>query len=179
MSAVKVKTYPIIPPSWTTTTLEAFYPKRSLPFTKSSMSGRMHRVRWVIAFQPLMRGGAELLPARLVPRTWCGTSMVRGHLYADPGDWEICGTCEGRAIGAGQIPTPPGYTTDLIFEPRPNARCGWWVRGYSTMSSWSGGRVCDITAKYIAARDEATVHVCTRHSRIAAHKGWTISEANR
>ncbi len=63
---------------------------------------------------------------------WCGPSGTDGGRYgalllADhvPDGEPVCGTCEGRALGAGQDQTPAGMP-NLRFDPRwqtPPARC--------------------------------------------------------
>lgn len=60
---------------------------------------------------------------------WCGSGYVRldDCLGADsvPEPEPVCGTCEGRALGAGQDDTPAGVPR-LAFEPRwlvPPRRC--------------------------------------------------------
>lgn len=64
----------------------------------------------------------------IVYGVWCGQAVheARGILTCDkvPAGMAVCGTCEGRAIGAGQD-TWPGRD-DLVFSPRrltPPKRC--------------------------------------------------------
>lgn len=145
--------------------------KRILPFCMSPLGTRMHRCRTGVLYPPLMGGDHR----RLVPHPWCGVSASHFKLFADPGGWEVCGTCEGRAIGAGQIPAPPGYDFDLLFSPRlPVARCGWdrGVRSYGgTYYSNCGGR-----GAAVASRGDEIVVVCRTHRRSAISKGWDITE---
>ncbi len=82
--------------------------------------GRWHRPR----------SGVRLgLTGSIVYHTWCGQTMFAERtLTADqPGpDERVCGTCEGRAVGAGQDTWPVEGGPALLFEPRrltPPARC--------------------------------------------------------
>lgn len=82
--------------------------------------GRWHRPR----------SGIHIgLTGRTVYHTWCGQSMFPDRtLTAEQlgeGD-KVCGTCEGRAIGAGQDDWPVPGGPALLFEPRrltPPKRC--------------------------------------------------------
>ena len=61
---------------------------------------------------------------------WCGQSLndLREALQAgtaDELDADVCGPCEGKALGAGQDPAPPGLPP-LVFSPtlpRPPRVC--------------------------------------------------------
>lgn len=92
---------------------------RNAPFVRSNYPspGRSrvtHRVRF-IAF--IRESDGRLRPS---PHTWCGMMFGGGRNVPAPPtmlshcDGPICGTCEGRARGAGQIPqaSPP-----LVFSP--------------------------------------------------------------
>jgi len=74
--------------------------------------GRWHRTRNGIR---IGRTG------HVVYHTWCGQNMFasRSLTAEQPAAGELtCGTCEGRAIGAGQDTWPVPGAPDLVFEPR-------------------------------------------------------------
>jgi hypothetical protein len=67
---------------------------------------------------------------RTVFHVWCGQGVQFGDAITAtvlPVDEFLCGTCEGRAIGAGHLPTGTPLNEALLFEPRssapPPARC--------------------------------------------------------
>lgn len=150
--------------------------KRVLPFCASPVGTRMHRCRTAVILEPLVdEAGVVLRPARLSPSAWCGVSATHFMLYADPGEMEVCGTCEGRAIGAGQIPAPPGYDFDLLFSPRlPVARCTWEKRrqGYGYVDYG----VCGGRGFAVATLGDVAHVVCRNHRRSAIVKGWHVTE---
>lgn len=95
----------------------------ALPFAYSRNSTYCHRVRSVRVYGD----------GSLHVRAWCGQHLsigvrkTNGRMGTDvPEDRTLCGTCHGRAIGAGQIDTEG---TPLIFSPQagePNlGRCVW------------------------------------------------------
>jgi len=69
---------------------------------------------------------------RTIYGLWCGTSATDGGKYGPlwftdqpPPDEPVCGTCEGRALGAKQDTLPVGLP-ELRFDPRwlqPPTRC--------------------------------------------------------
>ena len=70
------------------------------------------------------RSGMQWPNGRISLSLWCGPSLSDSAdrdqlLTADevPADQPVCGTCEGRAIGAGQDPSPDGVPP-LMFTPR-------------------------------------------------------------
>lgn len=66
------------------------------------------------------RSGIRYSDGRIVYGLWCGGGFVSGEfLSADrvADDFPVCGTCEGRACGAGQDDWP-GDGPDLLFSPR-------------------------------------------------------------
>lgn len=100
--------------------------KRMVPFVMKA-TGRVHRVRSArIYFHrdcPEIYGGrTEHIGVHL----WCGQQALPGGrsrallLHEPPDGAALCGTCEGRAVGAGQQAaawfTPPDRP--LIFTPR-------------------------------------------------------------
>lgn len=149
--------------------------KRVLPFTASPVGTRMHRVRSCVIYPPTAR-----LPGHLSISTWCGTSSGRWALYADPGEMEVCGTCEGRAIGAGQIEAPPGSEHVLLFSPRlPLARCDWEARWgtHWNLSYGPCGRLgVAVATRYGPDGPETTHVVCKQHEPSARRKGFVITE---
>lgn len=77
--------------------------------------GRWHRPRSGIH---LTRQG------RTVFHAWCGQSINVGDAITAselPPDESLCGTCEGRACGAGHLPTGTPLNEALLFEPRSSA----------------------------------------------------------
>lgn len=72
--------------------------------------GRWHRPRYGVQRRD-----------RTALHMWCGYSWIRlGEALATdavPEAEPVCGTCEGRALGAGQDDTPAGMPR-LAFEPR-------------------------------------------------------------
>lgn len=145
--------------------------KRILPFCMSPLGTRMHRCRTGVIYPPLLEGRS----ARLVPHAWCGVSATHFALFAEPGEFEVCGTCEGRAIGAGQIPAPPDFDYGLLFSPRlPVARCAWEKRtqGYCFVDYGP----CGARGFATAVRGDEAVVVCRSHYRSAVSKGWAITE---
>lgn len=85
---------------------------------------------------------------------WCGQNVyeIAGFIEADqtpPGE-PTCGTCEGRAIGAGQDSWPDESKT-LIFSPQrltPPTRCPGSRTTWCEELSWNVGRclVCGVVA---------------------------------
>lgn len=95
------------------------YAARSLPFVESGKGRYTHRVRefcvigiHVPRHQPY--GAASC---------WCGTTVLLGNrhrgsaLVAEPSR-ALCATCEGRAIGAGQLGAQEIAGKPVIFSPR-------------------------------------------------------------
>lgn len=99
----------------------------TMPLTKgprlirTAGMGRWHRPRSGVHISP--RGVT-------VFHMWCGQGVSAGDAIAAaelPVDEPLCGTCEGRACGAGHLPTGTPLNEALLFEPRssapPPARC--------------------------------------------------------
>jgi predicted RNA-binding Zn-ribbon protein involved in translation (DUF1610 family) len=83
--------------------------------------GRWHRPRSGVH---LNRHGQTVF------HVWCGQGVRFGDAItaaALPADQFLCGTCEGRAIGAGHLPTGTPLNEALLFQPQssapPPARC--------------------------------------------------------
>lgn len=118
MSAVMVEN---IPPRRRSDDPRVTYAKRSLPFAESGAGKYTHRVRSVqiIALDP------KQWPAHIAVNCWCGQSVLisakRQHkasrIVAEPSR-VLCATCEGRAIGAGQLGAPEIAGRPVMFSPR-------------------------------------------------------------
>lgn len=90
-------------------------------------NSRWHRVRSAVAYPPRQSGDGWTCYAY-----WCGQHVTDGGksgplwLVDDvPAGEPVCGTCVGRALGAGQDETPSGLPP-LRFDPRwrtPPAVC--------------------------------------------------------
>lgn len=92
--------------------------KSSLPYFHSPAASRSHRVR---------SGRYHLWEGKITHAAftlWCGqTGYIaqdkRGRLSSEPVDWlPVCGTCEGRAIGAGQTESRKIAGRVVVFTPR-------------------------------------------------------------
>jgi hypothetical protein len=81
-------------------------------YLRGPRNGRWHRPRAAVQY-----------PERLVWTLWCGPAMFdrpdEPVLRADetPAGEPVCGTCVGRALGAGQDEVPPDLPA-LTFSPR-------------------------------------------------------------
>lgn len=82
-------------------------------YMRSAGMGRWHRPR---------SGTHHGLGGHVTYSMWCGqhVSDAKGYISADaaPEGEPVCGTCEGRSIGAGQDSWPVPGLPDLLFEPR-------------------------------------------------------------
>lgn len=89
-------------------------------YVRGRGNSRWHRVRCAVTYPP-MHGFGE----RTIYTYWCGPSGTDGTekygplwLVDDvPAGEPVCGTCVGRALGAGQDDTPAGLPP-LLFSPR-------------------------------------------------------------
>ena len=147
---------------------------RALPFCRSTRGRHgqyIHRPR-----------SARIYPdGRIGITYWCGAGCTAGRFMADPGPHKVvCGTCEGRAIGAGQISADDIAGRPLAFSPQINrdVRCGW-QRGHRSFG-WTDYRQCWARARFIATRptDGATVNLCGHCSKLAGpvKAGFTDQE---
>lgn len=137
----------------------------ALPFVYSRNGRYTHRVRAVTSYphRPDRNG--------LAVHAWCGQMLhTSGHSPARMGveahpDRPLCGTCHGRAVGAGQVDTDG---VPLIFTPRsgtPNLglciwqKPGWGPYGYPSR--------CYRTAveRVPEAREGEKAGVCGEHAR--------------
>lgn len=98
--------------------------RRSLPFAESRAGRYCHRVRSMILHNS---GHPTILRAHFSIRCWCGMCLCIGgrnltKLLAEPSDGTpICATCEGRAIGAGQLGAREIAGRPVMFSPRRSA----------------------------------------------------------
>ncbi|WP_157475779.1 hypothetical protein [Parafrankia sp. EUN1f] len=79
-------------------------------YVRTPGMGRWHRIRSGYQVRDESRGPSW--------RLWCGQHIgYYGVFEVDepPAGEPACGTCEGRAIGAGQVENP--LTVDLAYEP--------------------------------------------------------------
>lgn len=140
-------------PTWATS---------ALPFVWSRNGRYTHRVRAVTVY-PHGRSGFGV-------HAWCGmlvgsaASPSKLSATIDP-DRPLCGTCHGRAVGAGQIDTDG---VPLIFTPlsgEPNlGQCIWLKPGYGPYGYPSR---CHRTAieRIPEAPDVHKAGVCAEHAR--------------
>lgn len=154
----------LVPEEWTWTPgRRTSLVTRALPFCRS-LRGRpgsyVHRPRSARIYSS----------GRIGITYWCGNSCADGRFIAEPDPAEVvCGTCEGRAVGAGQIPGDTLAGRALRFSPQINrdVRCEWkrGRRGYG----WTDYHVCGVRARVLATRpsDGAAVHLCGSCSKLA------------
>lgn len=117
-SGTMVDLYRIRPPQWKGATTY-LHVKRALPFVESFRGQYTHRVR---AIQVLVNSWGS----HMAVRCWCGQTVSisqrkpnRGNaLMVEPTGRPICATCEGRAIGAGQLGAPEIAGRPVMFSPR-------------------------------------------------------------
>ncbi len=98
--------------------------KKSRPFFLTRTASRTHRVRAVcLHLKWTNRLAGEYCVTHISVSLWCDqTGFVdkRGGLLLDEPieDLPICGTCEGRATGAGQIKSEILCGHSLLYSPR-------------------------------------------------------------
>lgn len=118
MSAAMVEN---IPPRRRSEDPRVTYAKRSLPFAESAGGKYTHRVRSVqiIALDP------KQWPAHIAINCWCGTSILisnkrhhRDNRIVAEQSRVLCATCEGRAIGAGQLGAQEIGGRPVMFSPQ-------------------------------------------------------------
>lgn len=91
--------------------------KEALPFVESQYGRYAHRVRYVELHlslgEPHMAAGC-----------WCGQTIhiskrKNGRLIQAPSDgYVVCATCEGRAIGSGQLGARVIAGREVMFQPQ-------------------------------------------------------------
>lgn len=150
--------------------------KRSLPFYTPKLGSRAHRVRSAQLHRPTTR------PHYVTVKLWCGQGGYltdgRGMLTDEPLEgWPVCGTCEGRAVGSGQLGSRELTGKELLFTPQPGQRieCVWerGSRGYC----WTSYYKCWTRARFIGVKEgEDPRPTCLYHSRSnkAINAGWVF-----
>lgn len=144
--------------------------RRSLPFVTSlrRTATLTHRVR-----------SARIYPGgSLAVTAWCGQGFTvapgRAELGAEPHPgYPVCATCEGRAVGAGQITSDVIVGHPVVFTPRPageRRNCQWERRPYG----YNAGGSCWSPARFTATNGTATLVVCRAHHRCAVTRGWDV-----
>lgn len=92
------------------------FAKQALPFVESARGRYAHRVREVTLHN---LGGK----AHIAVGCWCGMVLFisprkHGRLVAEPEPGRpICATCEGRAIGSGQLGAREIAGREVMFQP--------------------------------------------------------------
>lgn len=94
--------------------------KESLPFAESANGQYTHRVRYVELHLPEGQGKSHF-----VASCWCGQSVAErrktpGRLVEVP-TRVVCATCEGRAIGSGQLGSRVLAGREVMFRPHSSA----------------------------------------------------------
>lgn len=124
-------------------------------YVRTNGMSRWHRVR----------SGVRRAGGRTTYDLWCGQAInSEGHLERDdrpPVAEPTCGTCEGRAIGAGQDTWPTGPR--LIFTPRrldPPPTCPG--SGSTTLYRWVSASVgvCLACGDHVALRARGGPYAC-------------------
>ena len=98
--------------------------KRSLPFIKSTRGLYTHRVRSATSHLYTTSGLSwKVGEFHIAVHCWCGMTLLvsrrkRGQFLAEPPDGSpVCATCEGRAIGAGQLGAREIAGRPVIYSP--------------------------------------------------------------
>jgi len=147
--------------------------KRALPFYTRGPGYYVHR----------LRSGLLHHDGRISVSFWCGSIghfKRRGaRLVAEPPDGlMVCSTCEGRAIGSGQLGSRAlSSDRELIFSPQQGRKveCVWerGSRGYA----WTDYYQCRTRARFVAVKDgEEDRPTCKYHTRSmkAINAGWVF-----
>lgn len=127
---------------------------------RGSRSGRWHRPRSAIHFISQGRTSFQL---------WCGqhassTDVITGTEVPD-GD-PLCGTCEGRAIGAGHPPIGVELLAALVFEPASRFRRPAVCPAASMFIS-------DQLARSVPWRASFPCPACEDHTKLRGAGGWS------
>lgn len=91
--------------------------KRSLPFVESGAGRYTHRVKSAVLVE--LKG----YPSHIGVHCWCGMHLNLSHklpssaFVEEPSGRPICATCEGRAIGAGQLGAREIAGRPVMFSP--------------------------------------------------------------
>lgn len=99
--------------------------KSSLPFVESARGEYTHRVRSATVYTVI--NATAFTPKgtmHAAVNCWCGMTLLlsakkRSRLVAEPSEGRpICATCEGRAIGAGQLGTQEIAGRAVKYSPK-------------------------------------------------------------
>ncbi|HUW00890.1 MAG TPA: hypothetical protein VMW08_00935 [Acidimicrobiales bacterium] len=147
--------------------------KRSLPFYTRGPSYYVHRVR----------SGLLHHDGRISVTFWCGPighGKGGARLAAEPPEGcQVCSTCEGRAVGSGQLGSRVlAGGREVIFSPAPGRKieCVWerGSRGYA----WIDYHQCRTRARFVASKDGGEDRpTCLYHTRSmkAINAGWVFA----
>ena len=99
---------------------EQYYARESLPFVESGAGTYTHRIRSLTLYDYGKHGSHAAVSC------WCGMTMCLGgrrkynrRIVAVPSvDRMVCATCEGRAIGAGQLGAREIAGRQVMYSPR-------------------------------------------------------------
>lgn len=92
----------------------------------------------------------------VVTELWCGSHRYDLPIQTIDRHDPVCGTCEGRAIGAGQpstlqLLTEPSATAHLLFKPRqPDPPR--WCPGSGTMLGDPERHLCYVCGEHVSYR---------------------------
>lgn len=96
--------------------------REALPFAESARGRYTHRVRYV---ELHMLGGR--FESHFAAGCWCGQTVLiskrkPGRLVEAPTDgYVVCATCEGRAIGSGQLGARVIAGREVMYQPQRSA----------------------------------------------------------
>lgn len=136
---------------------------RSWPFARTSRGNYVHRPR----YGHIYAGGRTCVTA------WCGQLLQWATFLPVPSpDEVVCATCEGRAIGAGQLTSTVITGHEIRFSPRTSVRCAFekQTRGYGYVDYYE----CGAPAHFHACKDDEYLGVCKVHQLQAMKKGYVI-----
>lgn len=104
-------------PVWKGDIQNRYWARESLPFVESGQGTYTHRVRDLTLYDFGDR-------SHFAAGCWCGMSLCLGgrrqrRLVATPSEgYVVCATCEGRAIGAGQLGARVIAGKEVCYSPR-------------------------------------------------------------
>ena len=97
------------------------YASKSLPFAESGAGRYTHRVREFC----VINMHAPTFAPHAAASCWCGVTILigskpkqRGNSLVSVPSRVLCATCEGRAIGAGQLGAQEIAGQPVMFSPR-------------------------------------------------------------
>jgi hypothetical protein len=105
---------------------------RSLPFVRTRACSRFHRVREATMF---FSHGSYTHTAF---RCWCDWTALTSNgarLFDElDGELPLCATCEGRAVGSGQLGAAVINGRPVIYTPRQTIRCVVPILSFATVN---------------------------------------------